>query len=239
MFKKTIFIVIKIGEKMKDIKPEIINSVFPVSVDPVIFSIEKEKLHVLLIKRKSETFNNTWGLPGGLMHSDDKTLEDAIGRVLTKKTGAKVNYVEQLCTRTGHDPRGPTISIAYIALVDQQSVLSNAVWTPVEDVVSMELAFDHKQVIEQAVARLTNKVNYSTLPMHFLPQPFTLPKLQQIYEILLGEKLDKSTFRKKIDESGVIEETGEQIKEGAYRPAKLYRLIDNGKVFNFNSNIIR
>ena len=102
----------------------------------------------------------------------------------------------------------------------------------------MKLAFDHNAVVNMALERLTNKVNYSTLPMHFLPQPFTLPKLQQVYEILLGEKLDKSTFRKKIEETGVIGETGEQVKEGAFRPAKLYRLVNDG-VFNFDSNIVR
>ena len=223
---------------MPSIKPEMMNYVFPVSVDPVIFSIVDNDLQVLLIKRKGDTFNNLWALPGGLMHENDSSLENAINRVLSNKTGAQTSYVEQLCTRTGHDPRGPTISIAYIALVDKQKVLSNAVWTSVKDIENMELAFDHKQVIKQAVNRLTNKVNYSTLPMHFLPQPFTLPKLQQVYEVLLGEKLDKSTFRKKIEETGVIHETGEQIKEGAYRPAKLYHLLDN-EVFNFDSNIVR
>lgn len=222
---------------MKNSATKSIN-MFPVSVDPVIFSIIEGELHVLLMKRESDTFNKMWALPGGLMREEDNKIEDAVARVLNVKTGANVNYMEQLCTRTGHDPRGPTISIAYIALVDKQEVNSNAVWKSVRKVNEMTLAFDHNEVINLAVERLTNKVNYSTLPMHFLPQPFTLPKLQQVYEILLDEKLDKSTFRKKIEETGIIYETGEQVKEGAFRPAKLYRLV-NSDVFNFNSNIVR
>jgi hypothetical protein len=219
-------------------KAEMSKSVFPVSVDPVIFSIMNGELHVLLMKRKSITFDGWWALPGGLVKNGDVSLEVSISRVLKEKTNASVSYMEQLYTRTGHDPRGPTVSIAYIALVGHQQINGNAVWTPISEVSKMKLAFDHNEVVCVALQRLTNKVNYSTLPMHFLPQPFTLPKLQQVYEILLGEKLDKSTFRKKIEETGVLKETGEQIKEGAYRPSKLYRIM-NDKVFNFSSNMIR
>lgn len=217
------------------LKPQ---NLFPVSVDPVIFSIIDDTLHVLLKKRVSDTFNNMLALPGGLVEKTDTSLEAAIERVLANKTGAKVNYMEQLYTRTGHDPRGPTMAIAYIALVAQQEVINGAVWTPVGELSKHELAFDHKEVIANALKRLTNKVNYSTIPMHLLPQPFTLPKLQQVYEVLLGEKLDKSTFRKKIAETGVLEETGNEFKGGAFRPAKLYRLAKSD-VYNFASNIVR
>ncbi|NCP98399.1 NUDIX hydrolase [archaeon] len=223
---------------MPKFKPEIQKFIFPVSVDPVIFSIIDNQLHVLLVKRTHGVFNGKYSLPGGLVSQEDTSLENATARVLSEKTGAKVNYVEQLFTRSGHDPRGPTISIAYIALVDKQSVVSNAVWKPISEIKNTSLAFDHNHIIDLAVKRLTDKVNYSTLPMHFLPHPFTLPKLQQVYEIILGEPLDKSTFRKKIDETGVLFETGEQIKEGAYRPAKLYSLV-NDIVFNFDSNILK
>lgn len=214
------------------------NNLFPVSVDPVIFAIVNNELHVLLMKRKSSTYDNFFGLPGGLMHKEDKSIEHAVSRVLALKTGAKVNYMEQLDSRTGHDPRGATISIAYIALVDEQKVSDNAVWKPVKEALKMKLAFDHNAVIEKAYQRLANKVNYSTLPMHFLPQPFTLPRLQRVYEILLGEKLDKSTFLKKIKETKAVVETGEKIKEGPYRPAELYRLAKS-EVTNFDSNILR
>lgn len=213
-------------------------SIFPVSIDPVIFSIIDDKLHVLLIKRQSETFDGMQALPGGLLHKTDTTIEEGLNRILNKKTGVEANYSEQLYTRTGHDPRGPTIAIAYMALVNAQQVTSNAKWVAVEKAQEMRLAFDHSEVIDKAVERLTNKVNYSTLPMHFLGDKFTLPKLQKVYEILLQEKLDKSTFRKKIEDTGVLVETGEMEREGAFRPSKLYSVSGFSNVYNFNKNIL-
>lgn len=224
--------------------PNLEKNIFVASVDPVIFSIINDELHVLLIKRtsnnpqKPDIFEDYWAYPGGLMEHADTSMEAAVIRVLANKTGAKVNYVEQLYTRKNHDPRGATISVAYIALVDQQKVNENAVWMPVREAKKTKLAFDHNPVLDVALQRLSSKVNYSTLPMHFLPQPFTLPKLQRVYEILLDEKLDKSTFRAKIEETKAIYKTGEKIKEGPYRPSDLYRLV-NDKVHNFDSNIVR
>jgi 8-oxo-dGTP diphosphatase len=223
--------------KMNRDNTKLEKNLYVVSVDPVIFSIINNELHILLTKRKSDAFDGYWALPGGLMYHGE-SMEEAVRRVLNDKTGVKANYAEQLYSRVNHDPRGATVSIAYIALLGEQAVNSNAVWMPVREVKNIKLAFDHNAVVEVALERLSSKVNYSTLPMHFLPQPFTLPKLQQVYEILLGEKLDKSTFRKKIDETNAIYETGEQVKEGAFRPAKLYRLV-NDAVHNFDSNIVR
>lgn len=224
--------------------PNLEKNMFVASVDPVIFSIINDELHILLIKRtsndphKPDIFEGYWAFPGGLMEHGDQSMEDAVVRVLANKTGAKVNYMEQLNSRKNHDPRGATISISYIALVDEQKVNENAEWMPLSEVLKTKLAFDHNSVVEVAMQRLSSKVNYSTLPMHFLPQPFTLPKLQKVYEILLNEKLDKSTFRAKIEETKAIFKTGEKIKEGPHRPADLYRLI-NDKVHNFDSNIVR
>jgi hypothetical protein len=230
--------------KMSHDNPNLEKNMFVASVDPVIFSIINNELHILLIKRtsndpkKPDIFEGYWAFPGGLMEHGDSSMEAAVSRVLANKTGAKVNYMEQLNSRKNHDPRGATISISYIALVDEQKVKENAVWMPLSEVRKTVLAFDHNGVVDVAIERLTSKVNYSTLPMHFLPQPFTLPKLQKVYEILLGEELDKSTFREKIKETNAIYKTGEKIKEGPHRPSDLYRLV-NDKVHNFDSNIIR
>jgi 8-oxo-dGTP diphosphatase len=224
--------------------PNLEKNMFVASVDPVIFSIINDELHILLIKRTSndpknpDIFEGYWAFPGGLMEHGDASMEAAVSRVLALKTGAKVNYVEQLNSRKNHDPRGATLSVSYIALVDEQKVNENAVWMPVREVVKIKLAFDHNSVVEVALQRLKSKVNYSTLPMHFLPQPFTLPKLQRVYEILLDEKLHKSTFRIKIEETNAIYKTGEKIKDGPHRPSDLYRLV-NDKVHNFDSNIVR
>jgi 8-oxo-dGTP diphosphatase len=214
------------------------NNDFKVSVDPVIFSIIDSKLHVLLKKRENNPFKDFLSIPGGLMESTDLSMEEAISRVLKNKTGAEVNYMEQLLTRSGHDPRGATVSIAYIALVDNQKVLEGSYWMDVNIAMKENLAFDHNEILEKAVKRLSDKVNYSTLPMYLLKRPFTLPRLQHVYEVLLGESLDKSTFRKKIEEAGLLKETGELVRDGAFRPAKLYDF-SNQNVHNFSKNILK
>ncbi len=213
---------------------------FHVSVDPVIFSISSGDLKVLVYEREAnnETFGGFLALPGGLIKVSDETLESAVSRVLHQKTGVKINYQEQLLSRSGHDPRGPTLSIAYMALTDDMVSDPKTRWLTQDEVLNSTFAFDHKEVIEKGFERLSNKVNYSMLPIHFLPQPFTLPKLQAVYETILGEKLNKSTFREKMESSGMIKDTGEKIKEGAYRPSSLYCL-NHPELHVFQSNIKR
>lgn len=211
-----------------------------VSIDPVIFSLIDNKLHILLIKRDKEPFKDTWMLPGGAIKTSvDASLEQGVNRVLSEKTGVTINYSEQLLSIGGDiDPRGWTVSISYIALVSEQALNQNAKWVELNSLKDYYLGFKHHyEIIEKAVDRLTNKVNYSTLPMHLLGENFTLPQLQKVYELLLGEKLDKSTFRKKIEETGLLKETGEMLKEGAFRPAKLYS-INKNEIYHFKRNII-
>lgn len=192
------------------------------SIDPVVFSIENNELHILLFRRPKGPYEGSWALPGGLIQPrKDDSLEDSVSRVLKEKTGAEVSYVEQLESLGGwRDVRGWTLSVAYIALVGKQQLNSDAQWVPVSKLSDYELAFDHAKIISIALQRLTNKVNYSTLPMHFLGEKFTLPLLQKIYEVILGEPQEKSKFREKILATGMIEETGEKEKNVPNKPAK-------------------
>lgn len=211
------------------------------SIDPVVLSIVNDKLHLLLVQRDREPYIGSSAIPGGIViPSIDLTLEDAVTRVLKEKTGIKINYVEQLQTLGSStiDPRSWTVCVAYFALVEYQEVtVSNAKWVPVDELKNHNFGFEHhKLIISNTLKRLTNKVNYSTLPVDLMQEEFTLPELQKIYEILLGEKLDKSSFRKKILETGVISETGQLIKKGAFRPSVLYKKVKSEPVL-FNKNI--
>lgn len=227
------------SEKITNINAQV-NTPIYCSIDPVVFSIIDDQLHILLYKRPKEPHQHAWALPGGLIRPDeDVSLDEAVGRILKLKTGAEVNYSEQLCSIGGYrDVRGWTLSVAYIALVSTQELNSVSQWIPVNELPNMKLAFDHDKIIESGIKRLTDKVNYSTLPIHLLGVDFTLPQLQRVYEILLNEPLDKSTFRKKIEETGLLQETGEMLSGGAFRPAKLYKL-KNQKVINFGRNILK
>jgi 8-oxo-dGTP diphosphatase len=205
------------------------------SVDLVIFALSETGLQVLLIKRGADPFCDHWALPGGWIHvGEDADLDAAARRVLKDKTGVETPYLEQLQTFGGksRDPRGWSLSIAYVALISadearlrQGSNATDVAWWPIEDnSVAVLNAFDHRNILGSALARLRNKVEYTTLPVHLLPTGFTLGELQSVYERILGRRLDKSAFRKRIAEADFVEPVPGEMRRASNRPAQVYRL---------------
>lgn len=201
-----------------------------VTADVVMFTLRDNDLHVLLVKRKYEPFANQWAIPGGFVHLDE-SLDEAARRELEEETGVRDVYLEQLYTfgAVNRDPRGRVITIAYFALVPSTAVqggsdASEARWCPVRKL--PKLAFDHRDILRYALKRLRYKLEYSAVGFQLLPKTFTLTELQQAYEIILDEPLDKRNFRRKIQEANVIEEAGVR-REGEGRPARLYRFRDD------------
>lgn len=199
-----------------------------VTVDVIIFTLRDNDLQALLIKRGHPPFEGMWAIPGGFVGIDE-SLEDAALRELEEETGVRNVYLEQLYTfgAPGRDPRGRVITVAYFALVPATVVqpcpgddTAEARWWSVYDL--PPLAFDHADILAYALKRLRYKLEYTAVGFELLPETFTLSELQAAYEIILGEKLDKRNFRRKIISAGVIEETGE-YRAGEGRPAKLYR----------------
>lgn len=203
----------------------------PLTVDLVIFTVAGNDLKVLLIQRKQEPFKECWALPGGFVESDE-SLEKAAARELKEEVGVTDVYLEQLYTfgEPKRDPRGRVISVAYFALVDAErqqiraaSDAADAQWHSVfNPKLGPKLAFDHKQILEYAVWRLRNKIEWTTVGYELLPKKFTLSELQRVYEIILQKPVDKRNFRKKILAQGQIRELNETRSDGAHRPAKLY-----------------
>ncbi|WP_426398965.1 NUDIX hydrolase [Ralstonia sp. R-29] len=209
------------------------------TVDVVIFTVLEDVLRVLLVQRPStetEPFPGAWALPGGFVDTAiDANLEDCARRKLLEKTGVGSPYLEQLGSWGGatRDPRGWSATHVYFALMPAQDVVlakgANAAdvgWFAVDDVLrAPELAFDHAEILRTAVERLRSKVEYTSLPAFLLAEPFSLPQLQRMYEIVLGRPVDKSGFRTRMLAANFLEEAG--VAEGdSYRPAKGYRLID-------------
>jgi len=215
------------------------------SVDLVIFTLQGERLQVLLVERGEHPYKGRWSLPGGFIDLQrDKDLDATATRKLREKTGVDISYLEQLqgfgsATR---DPRGWSATFAYFALIDAQGVLlshggnsSAASWMPVEELAGrIDLAFDHGAIVEAALQRLRAKVEYTSLPVHLLTPEFTLSDLQQVYETILGRAVDKSAFRKRIKEGDFLEEIPGKLRHASNRPAQLYRLRDGHPLVYFN-----
>lgn len=198
------------------------------TVDIVLLTLKEEGLQVALLKRESEPYLGAYALPGGFIHpKEDENARAAALRVLQAKTAITMPYVEQLSTFSGlaRDPRGWSISIAFYALVPYAVIGDQAGmrWASVDK--PLELPFDHKTIVDTAVARLRRTSQYSSLPCHLAGEVFTLPQLQRVYEALLGEEINKVSFRRKMSEMAILEAIeGEMSIGGAHRPAQLYRL---------------
>ena len=209
-----------------------------VCVDVIVFTVMQGVLHVLLARRPSapgEPFPGAPCLPGGFIDvaRDDSLLQCAL-RKLHEKTGFSSPYLEQLGSwgNAARDPRGWSATHAYFALVPPPDMPVAAArdveWVPVERAAQMPLAFDHSEIFSAALGRLRGKVEYTSLPAYLLPEPFTLPQLQQTYEIVLGRPVDKSGFRTRMLAAGFLEEAG--LATGlAKRPTMTYRLASSAQ----------
>ena len=207
-----------------------------VTTDVALFSIRDEALSLLLIQRANPPFAGMWALPGGFLEIDED-LERCARRELQEETGIAEVYLEQLYTfgEPGRDPRERVISVTYLGLSRDDTLqpkassdAREAAWFPLSRLPA--LAFDHADIIELARQRLVAKLGYSTIAFQLLPESFTLSRLQTVYEILLGETLDKRNFRKGMLARNILRETGDFSRTGNHRPAKTYRLINPSRV---------
>ena len=211
------------------------------TVDVVIFSIRDDKLQVLLVQRpagEGEPFPLSLALPGGFVDvARDRDLAACAARKLKEKTGVTSPYLEQLGSwgSATRDPRGWSATHAYFALIPEEAgaLTSDARWFPVRDgKLKDKLAFDHGDILASAIRRLRNKVEYTSLPAFLMPQEFTLPDLQRVYEIVLDRPLEKSAFRTRILSADMIEPVA-KMRRGPNRPAQLYRLKKNSEPVYF------
>lgn len=186
----------------------------PVLVNVVLFSLRDETLQVPLAASAG-----TLSLPAATPRVDE-SLEETANRLIAGLIHRRETYLEQLYT---YGDAGRPVRVVYFALVPAGALPAASQgthWAPAAGQPS--LAADESEVLEYALRRLRYKLEYSAVGFHLLPGEFTLSELQHTYEIILGERLDKRNFRRRIFQSGIIEETA-RVRSGEGRPARLYR----------------
>jgi 8-oxo-dGTP diphosphatase len=200
-----------------------------ITVDTVIFTIREEGLHVLLVKRGVTPFAGRWAIPGGFV-LEGESLDAAALRELHEETGVGDVYLEQLYSfgDPGRDPRGRVVTIAYYALISPDRAApvagtdaAEATWFSMDKL--PELAFDHGRILDYALERLQNKLEYTTVGFQLLPETFTLTELQAVYEAILGRALDKRNFRRKLAILKILTPTRQYRRAAVGKPARLYR----------------
>ncbi len=206
---------------------------FPIVLaDIALFTVQDRKLQVLLVQRQNDPASGEWALPGGILKPDqDRNLEDTAKRVLLMKAQVEVPHLEQVATFSGpdRDPRGWSVSALYYALLPHDRI--TAVQGEKTEAIEWcdarhpghQCAFDHAILLQAAVTKLQKKVEHAALPLHLLPEKFTLTDLQQSCEAILGHALDKSVFRRRIKGDPALVLLPGQFLLGPQRPAQLYR----------------
>ena len=201
-----------------------------VTTDCVIFGYDvTEGLSVLLVQRGQEPFQGRWAFPGGFMKIDEDADTGAL-RELLEETGLRPAAIEQFGTFTqvDRDPRERVITIAYFALVRKAEVqggddAAQARWFPVREV--PPLAFDHDRILRVALGKLREKIHFEPVGFELLPEVFTMPQLQALYESILDVRFDRRNFAAKILKLGLLTEVGD-------RPAGTARRIPARYSFN-------
>lgn len=216
-----------------------------ISVDCVIFGFDGENLKVLLIRRRlpDATALEDLKLPGDFI-TDEEDLETAAIRVLRELTGLTDIFLKQLWVfgspnrihkeidftwlrQTTGLPIERVVTVAYYSLIkigeSQQELVkkSNALWVKPEEI--SELAFDHYEILQRALKTLRGRLQIEPVGFELLPEKFTIRQLQNLYESILGRKLDNRNFRKKILKAEYLVPTSDKENAVAHKPARLYK----------------
>lgn len=198
-----------------------------------IFTIDKGKIKVLLIKRNNEPFKDKWALVGGAMYNNE-LIENAALRELKEKTNIdniELTFVgvEDSLDRS---PLQRMFAFNFIGLVDIEKVnllkettkTNDADWFSIDNIPS--LAYDHNKVLSQSIEKLKEMIISSNILKKLYPNGFTIPEIHKVYESILGVEIDRRNFRKKLISQNIIIDTNETINFEGKKPAKKYKFND-------------
>jgi 8-oxo-dGTP diphosphatase len=215
-----------------------------IAVDVVLFTVRpapciEESWQVLLVQVDEPAFAGKWALPGVLVR-EHETFDAAARRALQTKAGLDAThwYLDQLGTfgDPGRDTRGRVVSVAHVALERSEglalvpgSSIARIEWVPVRSAPLSTLAFDHAEMLQQAMNRIQSKLRYSWVAFQLLPERFTIPELRAVYAAILDPavgRMNTSNFKKAFSAlfaSGELVPVGQRTEGGRVgRPADLY-----------------
>ncbi len=218
-----------------------------VAVDAIIFGFNENEfdLKLLLLKRNFPPEKGKWSLMGGFV-SPEESIDHAAQRVVSQLTGLDNVYMEQLYAfgDINRDAGGRIISVAYFSLLKINEHDSNLVkkhgasWISINEL--PELIFDHREMVSKALRKLRIRARTQPIGFELLPDKFTIPQLQRLYEAIYQLPFDKRNFRRKLLAMGLLEKLDEKEKETSKKGAFYYRfnqtkyeeLLEKG--FNFD-----
>ncbi len=211
-----------------------------VALDSIIFGFDGEVLKILLVKRGIEETATTWSLMGGWLRPDED-LEVAASRILTELTGLQNIYLEQLYAfgTPDRDKISRTVSIVYFALInvldydEQVSDSFEARWFSLDDLPT--LLFDHGDMIRMGIEKLRYKAAQHPIGFELLPEKFTIPQLQKLYEAIFNTTFDKRNFSRKFLSTGLLKKLNEKQRGHSKKGAYYYQVDTDRYHSQFNS----
>lgn len=211
-----------------------------VAVDCIIFGFDGTDYKILLIQRGFAPEKEKWSLMGGFVQ-EKESLEQAADRVLKQLTGLENVYLEQLqaFSEPKRDPIERVIAVAYVALIDihkyEQQINDDfhARWYLLKEL--PKLIFDHAQMVETALQRLRYKAAFHPILFELLPEKFTLPQLQAMYEGLYDTKIDKRNFSRKVLSTNLLVKEKDKDKSSSKKGAYFYSIDKENYKENFQS----
>ncbi len=211
-----------------------------ISVDLVAFRLSGDHLQFLAHRQTCLSGIKSLVLPAGRIEPTvDITLEDTTVRQLKKLTNTAASYFEQVITigDSVRDSRGWSLTVVYYALLNKEAdevLSSDACWVDIKDgKIQQNMAYDHENLVLEALERLQNKVQYSSLPIHLLPEEFTLSDIRNVFDAILDKSPPMRSIRNRFLKGDLLEDTGRQ-RRGSNRPASLYTINHHSKTWLFD-----
>jgi len=197
------------------------------AIDCIIFGFEGSTLKLLLQKRRFDPLRGEWSLMGGFLDADEN-FNDAAKRITAELTGLDDVYYEQLEVfgKINRDSVARVLSVPFFALIkineynSEATTRTGAKWFPVSNFPN--LIFDHNEMVTAALEKLRRRCRIRPIGFELLPEKFTIPQLQALYEAILMETLDKRNFRKKLLSMNLLDKLDEKDKESSRKGAWLY-----------------